>query len=150
MVNQIFDPTPEQKWVRLKAGKLKIHLKEKEVPAVPNVPSILQKEMNNLSNAIGWCKPLAGIRNFGVSNIQDYFQKINILFSKSFVVKKHFQRGTQLMEENYIDIGSIYSKQNDDFFCIKGTCAVSLKNKNRWAVAVIDKKNSGVIFAHCE
>ena len=106
--------------------------------------------MNNLSDAIGWCKSLAGIPNFGVSNIQDYFQKINSLFSKSSVVKKHFQSCTQLIEENYIDIGSIYSKQNDDFFCIKGICAAGLKKENRWAVAVIDKKNSGVIFAHCE
>ena len=68
------------------------------------------------------------------------------MFSKSSVVKKHFQRGTQLIEENYTDIRSIYSKQNDDFFCIKGICAASLKKENRWAVAVIDKKNSGVIL----
>ena len=99
--------------MRLKADKLKLHLKEKEVPAMPNVPSILQNEMNNLTNAVGWCKSLAGIPDFEVSNIQDYFQKINSSFSKSS------HRGTQLIEENYIDIGSIYSNKVTTSFASK-------------------------------
>ena len=72
------------------------------------------------------------------------------MFSKSSVVEKYFQKGTHLIKENYIDIGSMYSKQNDDFFCINGICAASLKKENRWVVAVIDKKNSGVHVAFQE
>ena len=39
---------------------------------------------------------------------------------------KHFLWGEQLLEENFIDIASIYSKQSDTLFCVKGVCAASL------------------------
>ena len=40
---------------------------------------------------------------------------------------KHFRRGEHLLEEDFIDIASIYSEQSDTLFCLKGVCAASLK-----------------------
>ena len=76
--------------------------------------------------------------------------KVNeIVTPKSTIVKKHFNRGEQLLEEKYIDIGSIHAKQNENVFCIKGVCASSLKKQNRWVFVSFDKKNR-ISFAVCQ
>ena len=56
----------------------------------------------------GWSKSLLGIPKFSVHQIEKHAMKINeIVTPKSTIVKKHFNRGEQLLEEKYIDIGSI-------------------------------------------
>ena len=40
---------------------------------------------------------------------------------------KPFLRCEQLLEENIIDIASVYSKQSDTLFFLKGVCAANMK-----------------------
>ena len=63
---------------------------------------------------------------------------------------KHFRRGEQLLEENFIDIASIYSKQSDTLFCLKGVCAASLKKQNRWTFMALSKVDGSVSYAYCQ
>ena len=63
---------------------------------------------------------------------------------------KHFLRGKQLLEENFIDVASIYSKQSDTLFCLKGVCAASLKKQNRWTFMALSKVDGSVSYAYCQ
>ena len=68
--------------------------------------------------------------SFSIEHIDSYSQKIKYYcFIKVEKVKKHFCRGQQLLEENFIDIASIYSKQSDTLFCLKEVRVASLKNR---------------------
>ena len=65
-----------------------------------------------------------------MTNIEKYANIVTEgVLSKSTVVKKHFSRGQQLLEEQYVDIGSIFTKQSDDFFCFKVSVGLVLENR---------------------
>lgn len=147
----IVDPTPNKKWLRIKAMSLNRKL---VIPsnnaAPPNCPDTFKDDFNNLNQTHGWSKTLENIPCFTVSHINDYSNKINEKYaSKSKVVKKHFKRGEQFIEEKYIDLNSVYTKQSDDYFCIKGLCGASLKAKDRWIFAVLCKSSANVEFSFC-
>ena len=92
----------------------------------------------------GWSKSLEGMPSFSIEHIGSYSQKINTaILSKS-------KKGEQLLEENFIDIASIYSKQSDTLFCLKGVCAASLKKQNRWTFMVLSKVDGSVSYAYCQ
>ena len=44
----------------------------------------------------------------------------------------------------------ILSKQNDKYFCVKGICSASLKQKDRWAFIVIQKSTGDIELATCQ
>ena len=68
--------------------------------------------------------------SFAIEHIDSYSQKINTAaLLKSKKVMKHFHRGEQLLEQNFIDIASIYSKQSDTLFCLKGYALQLKKTK---------------------
>ena len=61
----------------------------------------------------------------------EYFNKVNKTYSKrAAVVKKHLERGETLIEEQFIDTDSVYIKEIEKLFCLKGLCASSLKKKD--------------------
>ena len=77
-----------------------------------------------------WSKSSKGMPSFAIDHIDSYSQKINTAaLLKSKKVMKHFHRGEQLLDQNFIDITSIYSKQSDTLFCLKGLCTSIKKNK---------------------
>ena len=55
-----------------------------------------------------------------------------------------------ILEENFIDLNSILSKQNDKQFSVKGIFAVSLKQKDTWAFIVAQKSTGDIEFATCQ
>ena len=63
---------------------------------------------------------------------------------------KHFRRGEQLLEENFIDIASVYSKHSDTLLCLKGVCAASLKKQNHWSFMALSKVDGSVSYAYCQ
>ena len=65
-------------------------------------------------------------------------------------MKKHFRRGEQLLEENFIDITCIYSKHSDTLFSFKEVCAASLKKQNRWTFMAFSKVDGSVSYAYCQ
>ena len=65
--------------------------------------------------------------SFSVEHTDSYSQKVNTaVLSKFKNMMKHFCGGEQLLEKNFIEIASIYSKQSDALFCLKGVFAASL------------------------
>ena len=73
-------------------------------------------------------KVLEGCPHFLLNILTVIHKKINTaVLSRSTKVMKHFRRGEQLLEENFIDIISIYSKQSDTLFCLEEVCIASLK-----------------------
>ena len=71
------------------------------------------------------------------------------MLSKSTVLKKYFSLGEQLLEEQYVDIGSIFNKQSDDFFCFKGVCETSLRKQNRMILVELAKDDGTFAYAYC-
>jgi len=110
-----------------------------------------KNDFNNLSQSEGWSKTLENVPAFTMQDINTYVNKINIIHnSKSKAIKKHFQRGEQFIEENYIDVNSVHTKQNDDLFSIKGVCAASLKKKDRWIFLILSKSTAEIKFGYCQ
>ena len=55
-----------------------------------------------------------------------------------------------MLEEQYVDIGSIFTKQSDDFFCFKGVCVASLRKQNRIIFVALTKADGSVAYAYCQ
>ena len=88
---------------------------------------------------------------FTIEHIDKYYEKVNDAFSQnSTKVKKHSHRGEQLLEEPFLDVGSVVVKKNLSLFCIKGLCAASMNNMNRWVTVAISKFPVEVYFAYCQ
>ena len=95
----------------------------------------------------GWSESLEGIPSFSIEYIES---KNTAVLSKSKKAMKHFRLGEQLLEENFIDIASIYSKQSDKLFCLKWVCAASLKKQNGWTFMAFSKVDGPVSYAYCQ
>lgn len=116
-----------------------------------NVPDILKHELGEIKVLDGWTKSLSHMPVFTSEHINAYYEKVNhSVCQKSTLVKKHFERGEQLLEEQYIDISSIHVKYSDNLFCIKGVCAASLKKVDRWVTVVINTEPCEIYFAYCQ
>ena len=90
-----------------------------------------ENELTNLNSVVGWSKCLEGLLQFLVENIENTQNMvIAAVLPKSKVVKKYFSRAKQLLEEQYFDIRSIFTKQSDEFFCFKRICGTSVRKRN--------------------
>ena len=120
-------------------------------PSLPECPDVLKNESGALTSIAGWTKSLLGAPTFDASKIKDYYQLINDkLTKKSTLVKKNFERGSQLLEESFISVDSVYVKEVDSLYCIKGVCAASLKKKDRWVTIALSKDTADIKFAFCQ
>ena len=72
------------------------------------------------------------------------------MLSKSTVLKKYFSPGEQLLEEQHVDIGSIFTKQSDNFFCFKGVFETSLRKQNRIILVKLAKDDGTFAYAYCQ
>ena len=107
--------------------------------------------MQNLNSSDGWGKNLANLPSLTLDKIVAYVERVDKTFiTKLRKIEKDFQRGQQLLEENFIDLNSILSKQNDKYFSVKGICSASLKQKDRWVFIVIQKSTGDIEFATCQ
>ena len=148
----IVDPTLDLKWKKKKAenSNIFVPIKEKQLK-LSSVPEILKNELGAIKQLDGWSKSLINMPVFTSEHINQYYEKVNKAFSKkSTLVEKHFERGEQLLEEAYVDISSIYVKDNENLFCIKGVCAASLKKLDRWVTVSIQKNPCEIYFEFCE
>ena len=131
---KLVDPTPNKIWLSKKAKLMGLSLKKENLKNLPNAPKDFAFDLSNLSLIDGWSKSLKGVPSFSIEHIDSYSQKINTaVLSRSKKVMQHFRRGEQLLEENFIDIASIYSKQPDTlfyfYFILLLFYAASLKNR---------------------
>ena len=117
----------------------------------PDILKDFESELAILNSVIGWSKTLDGLPQFSLENIKKYVNMVTAeVLSKSAVVKKHFSRGEQLLEEQYVDIGSIFTKQSDDYFCFKGVCGASLRKQNRIIFVALSKADGSVEYTYCQ
>ena len=120
---------------------------------MPHIPKDFEYELRNLNSVVGWSKSLDDLPQFSVENIEKYANIVTAgVLSKSAVVKKPFSQGEQLLEEKYadVDIGSVFTKQSDDFFCLKGICGASLRKQNRIIFVALTKSDGSVVYAYCQ
>ena len=121
----MIDPTPERKWIYEKADKLKLEIILSKKTNIQ--PILCQKEftvdLQNLNSSDGWSKNLANLPNLTSDKILAYVEKVN----KTFITKSKKIEKQQFLEETFIDLNSILSKQNDKYFSVKGICSASLK-----------------------
>ena len=146
----MIDPTPERKWMYKKANKLKLKiiLPEKTNFKPISCPKEFTADLQNLDSSDGWSKNLVNLPNLTLNKTVAYVKSVN----KTFITKskKHFERGQQFLDESFIDLSSILSKQNDKYFSVKGICSASLKQKDRWVFIVIQKSTGDIEFATCQ
>ena len=144
----MIDPTPERKWIYEKADKLKLEIILSKKTNIK--PILCQKEftvdLQNLNSSDGWSKNLANLPNLTSDKILAYVEKVN----KTFITKSKKIEKQQFLEETFIDLNSILSKQNDKYFSVKGICSASLKQKDRWVFIVIQKSTGDIEFATCQ
>lgn len=147
----ICDPTPEKKLLKRKAESMGKVLSEPLLSAsLPVIPEEFKIDLHSLDSSDGWVKSLEGAPKFTSEKIEQYFHRVNAaVTTKSTLVKKHFSRGDQLLEEQYVDTNSIYTKQTADLFAIKGVVAASLRKKVRWVFVVIEKATADVNYGFC-
>ena len=94
---------------------------------------------------VGRSKGLDGLPQFWVEYIQKYANMVTAAaLSKSKVVKAHFSRGEKFFEKQYVNIGSNFTKQPDDFFCFKDVCGGRLRKQNRIIFVTLTKANGSV------
>ena len=132
--NNVIDPTPERKWIYKKANKLKltIILPEKTNFKPISCPKEFMAELQNVNSSGGWSKNIVNLPSLTLDKIVAYVERVNKTFiTKLKKIEKPFQQGQQFLEENFIDLNSILSKQNDKYFSVKGICSASLKQKDR-------------------
>ena len=118
---KLIDPTPNKIWLSEKAKLMGLTLKKENLKNLPNAPKDFVFDLSNLNLIDGWSKSLEGCPNFLLNILTVVHKKINTaVLSKSKKVMKHFRRGEHLLEEDFIDIASIYSEQSDTLFYLKG------------------------------
>ena len=117
---------------------------------MPNIPKDFECEITNLNPVVGWCKSLDDLPQFSVENTEKCANMVTAECYQSLqMYKKHFSRGEQLLEEEYFNIGSIFTEQLDDFFCFKGVCGASLRKQNRIVFVALTKAEGLVAYAYC-
>ena len=95
------------------------------------MPKRIYADLQNLNSSDGWSINLAILPNLTLDKIVVYVQRVNKTFiTISKKIEKHVQQGQQFLEENFIDLNSILSKQNDRYFSVEGICSESLKQKD--------------------
>ena len=148
---KLIDPTPNKTWLSKKANLIGITLKKENLKNLPNAPKDFVFDLSNLSLIDGRSKSLEGMPSFFIEHLDSYSQNINTtILSKSKKVMKHFRRSKQLLEEKFIDMAFVYSKQSDTLFCLRGVCAASLKKQNRWNFMALSKVDGSVSYAYCQ
>ena len=115
------------------------------------MPKRIYADLQNLNSADGGSINFAILPNLTLDKIVVYVQRVNKTFiTISKKIEKHVQQGQQFLEENFIDLNSILSKQNDKYFSVKGICSASLKQKDRWVFIVNQNSTGDIEFTTCQ
>ena len=97
--NQVVDPTPERKWLRLKACHMGwvIH-DDPEFIIQDHDPYLVIGNYGSDSN--GWCQSLINLPKISIACIETFYEKsIGTVMHKGTTIKKHFRRGEQFIKE---------------------------------------------------
>ena len=128
---RLYDTTPNKKWPSKKARMMGMTLKKNALKDMPHVPKDFEYELTNLNSVVSWSKNLDALPQFSAENIEKYANIVTAgVLSKSTVVKKHFSRGEQLLEEQYVDIVGQFSPSSQMIsFVSKVSVGLVLENR---------------------
>lgn len=99
----------------------------------------------------GWTKILKNLPAISNTEIDLFFEESasKIINSASFIKKNHL-RGESFIIEKFIDTESVFSKQNEKYFYLKGYCSASKKQRENCLSLAIDKISKNIAYAICE
>ena len=104
---RVFDPTVEKKWLKVRAAKLGVRLKVgRERIKDQVVPEVFRGQLGELKNAAGWGKSLRGLPIFTKKEIDTFVENTNksVFGASATKIQKNFERGKQLVRENFVDL----------------------------------------------
>ena len=148
--DQVVDPTPERKWLRLKACHMGWVIHDDPELIIQDHDSYLVIG-NYGSDSNGWCQSLINLPKISIACIETFYEKsIGTVMHKGTTIKKHFRRGEQFIKERFIDTDHVFTKLNEKYFFIKGICSASMSNKERWVSIALNRDNGEIAYAFCE
>ena len=149
---RVYDPTVDRKWLRKKAEKLGVRLKvEKDKVRDQVVPEVFRGELGELKNPAGWGKSLESLPAFTNKEIQSFVEKANknVYGENATKTKKNFERGKQLVRENFVDLFRFVVKEEGDCVHVKALVGASLRQKCHWVSVSLNKHSATIEFCHC-
>ena len=151
--SRVFDPTVERKWLKIKEAKISVSLKVGKGKIEDQViPETFRGQLGELKNLAEWGKSLSRLPSFTNKEIEAFVEKVNksMFGDKVTNVKRNFERGIQLVKENFVDLFRFMVKDDARFVYIKSLVGASLKQEDRWVSASIHKSSGAVEFCHCQ
>ena len=149
----MFDPTVDRKWMKLKAEQLNVRLKvEREKVKDQLVPHVFRGELGGIKNPAGWGKSLCGLPVFTKKEVDSFVENVNekVAGNNAVRIRKQFERGKQLVKENFVDLFRFLTKEDSRYFYVKSLVGASLKQKDRWVSVSIRKDSAEIQFCYCE
>ena len=148
---RVYDPTVDREWLRKKAEKLGVRLKvEKDKVRDQVVPEVFRGELGELKNPAGWGKSLESLPAFTNKEIQSFVEKANKnVYGENATKIKNFERGKQLVRENFVDLFRFVVKEEGDCVHAKALVGVSLRQKCHWVSVNLNKHSATIEFCHC-
>ena len=151
--SRLFDPTVEKKWLKAKAKKSGVRLKVGRKKVKDQVPPVVFRgELIALENPAGRGKSFSGLPVFTKKEIDVFVQNLtrSTMGDSATKIKKHFERGKQSVNENFVDLLRFVVKEDNDCFYVKGLAAASLRQNDRWVSVSITKSSAAREFCYCE
>ena len=139
--------------MKLKAKQLNVRLKvEREKVEDQLVPDVFRGELGGIKNPAGWGKSLHGLPVFTKKEVDSFIENVNekVAGNNAVRIRKQFERGKQLVEENFVDLFRFLTKEDSKYFYVKSLVGASLRQKDRWVSVSIRKDSAEIQFCYCE
>ena len=115
------------------------------------VPVVFRGELGALKNPARWGKSLSGLPVFTKKKIDVLYRMlVGAPWETATKIKKHFERGKQLVNENFVDLLRFVVKEDNDCFYVKGLVAANLRQKDRCVSVSITKSSAEFCYCECE
>ena len=88
---------------------------------------------------------------FTNKEIQSFVEKANknVYGENARKIKKNFERGKQLVRENFVDLFRFMVKEEGDCVHVKALVGASLRQKCHWVSVSLNKHSATIEFCHC-
>ena len=142
----IIDPTPEKKYLRAKSIRLNVPITD---GASINLLSLDNSSQwrNIFGKSAGWTKSLDNLPALSNTEIDTFIENSTKSVTKNYThIKKLRTRGLKFFEEKHIDCDTLFSKQNDLYFLLKGKCSASKKQVEYNHSLLLLKSTKEIIF----
>ena len=146
----IIDPTPEKKFLREKARRNGWIIRTYPSTTVNAYDPYLVKG-NFKMQVDGWTKILENLPAISNTEIDLFFEEsASKIINSASVIKKNHLRGESFIIEKFIDTETVFSKQNEKYFYLKGYCSASKKQREYCLSLAINKISKNIAYAFCE